>query len=393
MVLAKSAQQLLPSATHKTLFNTGAGFSLPAIISSAQRLRLATAYMNPMGLTQLHLWKTKCQDLEVLVGGTKLFDTHPDALRELLALKARMRVDARLCDLAGKGVFHPKVLLVEGPAGLSAILGSSNCTGGGYQSNLEANVLLQQPAVVDQLRRWFDSIIDGDQAGVIAKRLTFPFIKAYEKNWKKAQAKKREIAQLASRQKKAVAKGTALENRAWKDLVREARRWHSDVARDARETTKAVAEMLRALDYPSFARLDKERWRRFFAVPDLGKLNALYRDRMIRKPKRLRAALRGLVAEDRELGNRLDAFLRTEGAGPNIATKILTIHDRNRYATWNAPVEDTLREFGVEFPRGVSFGRKYVDFQHQIQNLAKEAGYKNMLEVDVFLYQYWGAEE
>jgi hypothetical protein len=50
--------------------------------------------MNMASFSYYNLRKSRCRDLGVLVGGTKLFDTDPKALRELLHLKGRMRVDA-----------------------------------------------------------------------------------------------------------------------------------------------------------------------------------------------------------------------------------------------------------------------------------------------------------
>ena len=388
-----SVGDLLPNAAYKTLFTVRRGFSLSAVIAKAERLRLATAFMNLAGLSQLKLRKSECKTLQVLVGGTRLYDTDPKALRELLHLKERMRVDAFVCELKNSGSFHPKVLLVEGARASSAVLGSSNCTTGGYQNNVEANILLEEPGLVRELHSWFDALVNGECDGLIAKRLTPEFVDHYESDWRKAQAKRRQIVRLARKHKVKVIQDASHERRAWRDLVKEARRWRRSVRRDARSTALAVTRMRTLLDYPRFHRLNRQRWRQFFSIPDLGRLNPLYRDRVMRRPQRLRAALRALIDDASEVGGRLDEFLKLKGVGPNLATKILTIHDRKRCPTWNEPVEDTLRDFGVRFPRGLSFGRRYVDFQNEMQTLAKAAGYKDMLDVDVFLYQYWWAEE
>ncbi len=98
--------------------------------------------------------------------GTDLGGTDGDSLRRLLALQREYPSSrVRVMKLPGGAVFHPKFYWVSDANRHLAVLGSANCTGGGFGSNLELSLILEAGrrdngfALVDEaLKRLWEAV-------------------------------------------------------------------------------------------------------------------------------------------------------------------------------------------------------------------------------------------
>lgn len=72
---------------------------------------------------------------------------------------------------SGKTFFHPKfsIFLRRGGA-KTAIIGSSNLTGGGLNANYETNIFVDDPKVVQQLLDYFEEHFEGSHARPVGQR-------------------------------------------------------------------------------------------------------------------------------------------------------------------------------------------------------------------------------
>ena len=102
------------------------------------------------------------------------------ATREALTLSLELFTEVRVLHDVGRRTFHPKVYCVETADAVHAILGSSNLTGGGFERNYEANVLLRiDRSVADDLATYRSLCAYRDQltaAGMPCRVLNPPLI-------------------------------------------------------------------------------------------------------------------------------------------------------------------------------------------------------------------------
>ena len=80
----------------------------------------------------------------------------------------------------GRTFFHPKLSIFERHTGVkTAIIGSSNMTGGGLSSNYETNVFLDESKVVQQLLDYFEEHFQGAHA----RRVDQDWLDQYQRLW------------------------------------------------------------------------------------------------------------------------------------------------------------------------------------------------------------------
>lgn len=86
-----------------------------------------------------------------------------------------------------------------------------------------------------------------------------------------------------------------------------------------------------------------------------------------------RAALAELVDETRPIADRMHAATNINGMGKGIITAILHVAYPDKYGVWNNTSNDGLLDLGLlpEFPRGASFGERYVAVNEVLVNLAQ----------------------
>jgi hypothetical protein len=156
-----------------------------------------------------------------------------------------------------------------------------------------------------------------------------------------------------------------------------------------KEYDEAASKIKECLNYPDF-NFDYRQWQRFLNVRQFGNLARLnYSKRQLTtKMKKVGAAFRILVDDSRKIEARMQAVLsgpaKVKGIGPNVITKILTIHDRKSWPVYNQQVKDVLGEYGYGTPRGAGKTEKYLAFAKLMQEFVQKSGARDMYALDWF---------
>jgi HKD family nuclease len=120
--------------------------------------------------------------------------TSPDVLRQLMK-KCGEHFTARLFQKGDK-FYHPKVYIVRNHQGLTAYVGSGNCTTGGFEKNVEVSLKTDDKVTCEELLKWFNTQMKQGKA------ITEDFIRCYEPFFERRKARvkqdQKEMAQLLS---------------------------------------------------------------------------------------------------------------------------------------------------------------------------------------------------
>jgi len=365
-------------------------FNLSESLNSANRIRIAVAFMNSVGLKKIlsAISKPGQVSLQVLVG-LNFGLTEPNALKKLLTVRKQFnQVDIRVILPQTGGVFHPKVLAVYGKDFSFALVGSANCTMGGYQKNCECTSYIEKENM-ELIDSFFEQFKDNNKH-YVSRPLTFKLIVKYIPRWEKMRQSIKSISKISKKADTILIKEIKAEISEWDNIVNLAKAYSKKEWKQNRlGYQKAVIKIKKSLNYPYFTNITFEQWQKFYDEWHLGHLIQIYRDRIFKHIKILSNGLRYLIKDVEDLPNRVDNLLKIYGVGPNLATKILTCHDPESYPTWNDPIIKSLSYFGLELPRGATGGEKYAAFRKIMNDLKSQAGLENMLEADAVLYRYW----
>jgi HKD family nuclease len=124
--------------------------------------------------------------------------TDPDAIQSLRALQTRYKGNFEVRRFEpGKRFFHPKIsVFVSRSGAATAIIGSSNLTGGGLSTNYEANILLDDRRIVQQFLDYFEEHFQGAHA----KSVDQGWLDQYRQLWierEKAEQRQRRLREKA----------------------------------------------------------------------------------------------------------------------------------------------------------------------------------------------------
>jgi HKD family nuclease len=124
--------------------------------------------------------------------------TDPEAIQSLCALQTRHKGDFEVRRFQpGRCFFHPKVSVFVGRSGAkTAIIGSSNLTGGGLTENHETNVFLNDRRVVQTFLDYFEEHFQGAHAKGVDQR----WLDQYRQLWierKKTEKRQRRLREKA----------------------------------------------------------------------------------------------------------------------------------------------------------------------------------------------------
>lgn len=100
-------------------------------------------------------------------------------------------------------------------------------------------------------------------------------------------------------------------------------------------------------------------------------------NRITRDMRALRSALQVLTDESLPIADRLDQVGGAiHGMGKGITTAILLVAHPDKYGVWNTTSEGALVKLGLwpEFPRGLSFGKRFAAVNDVLLKLANELG-------------------
>jgi|SRR5581483_5148696 len=155
-------------------------------LASASEFYLGMALVTKRGLDLVFASIERC--LERQGRGCVLFGvdlpTDPDAIQSLCDLQIRHRNFEVRRFQAGKRFFHPKVSVFLRRSGVkTAIIGSSNLTGGGLSQNHETNVFLDDRKIVNEFLDYFEEHFQGAHAKKVDQR----WLDQYRQLWKERQ--------------------------------------------------------------------------------------------------------------------------------------------------------------------------------------------------------------
>lgn len=168
-------------------------------LSRAAKFYLGMALVTNGGLKLVLSSIERC--LEKRGHGQVLFGidlpTEPDAIQSLCALQIRHKENFEVRWFQpGKRFFHPKVSVFVGRNGAkTAIIGSSNLTGGGLSENHETNVFLNDGGIVQTFLDYFEEHFQGAHA----RRVDQHWLDQYRQLW--IERKKNEQRQRRLREK------------------------------------------------------------------------------------------------------------------------------------------------------------------------------------------------
>jgi HKD family nuclease len=367
------------------------GFDIAAVLRSATAIRLATAFAHVSG------WKLVAEPIRnsravvQLLTGLDFFQTEPKLLRKWSRLSKARSNSASVSVKLADSMFHPKVLIVTSAESAQsfAIVGSANLSAGGMCTNIECSLYTSDPAILQRVTGWFDQQW---QAGQV---LTEPSLKAYESAYHKMSRLSKRLKGEQQKLSNALEhKGRAVFRERLK-AVSAAKKYFStsQFERGYEKRIKAAQHISQILHFPDLV-FSKREWDSFFRIRELGRLRPVYRDIMFAQRKKLQQALAFLLDERVPIRSRLGAILdrggkyRVRGFGMNLISKILAVSDPNVWPVYNSPVEQTLRHFGYEDPRGVEASVRYLSFADEMNNFMRDSGAKDMLALDGF-FRRW----
>lgn len=144
---------------------------LNILLKDCEEIWVAVAMISDEGFRfiQDRINKTAKQNYLVGIG----LPTSPNVLRKLMEFNANGIFDSRLHFKPGT-LFHPKVYIVRSNGKLTALVGSGNCTEGGFDRNIEVFIKTDDNEFCEGLLKWFKSLFNN--SGII----TGDFLKSYE---------------------------------------------------------------------------------------------------------------------------------------------------------------------------------------------------------------------
>lgn len=153
-------------------------------LASAHQFQVATAMVSVGGVESVYRSIEQC--MEKGGSGRILFGidlpSDPKAIERLrdIATEYSDQLELKYFRPLKNRIFHPKLFLFRTRSGkTSAIIGSSNLTGGGLTENYEANVWVQSSTVANELADYFEEHFEG----AYSSRVTPEWIASYRKEW------------------------------------------------------------------------------------------------------------------------------------------------------------------------------------------------------------------
>jgi hypothetical protein len=332
-----------------------------------------------------------------LLTGLDFMQTEPTLLREWVRLAIRnSKIEAKLA--SKDSIFHPKVIIVttQPPAVSFAIVGSGNLTKGGFCTNTECGLYIEDSSSVGTLCTWFDSQFGAGSA------LKISAIAKYEPKFKKARKATQQILRDQKEVQKAIAETAQQEEQKEAAVLRDMERAigaFMDYKQDPQfkaeyESRLEAAESIRhLLDVPRF-NFDRKAFDEFYKIGYLGSLRDSYRNLIFKDPERLRKALRLLVDESIPIEKRMNSILERGGSnyvpglGRGGVTKILAATYPIKWPVLNGPVVKTLADFGYKSPKGLCVGERYRELAKLMGTVRVTSGAPDVIALDAF-FKFW----
>ncbi len=145
-------------------------------LKNANEIWVAVGLINKSGLEFILDSAPKTCKMNFVVGID--LPTDPSALYTLLKLRVKRKIS--VANVLLEDFFHPKVYVIKSGKKLSAFVGSSNCTNGGLNKNIEMSLNTKNIGACTQLLKWFNEILVKK-----SEPLTIEFIDDYQPKYDK----------------------------------------------------------------------------------------------------------------------------------------------------------------------------------------------------------------
>ena len=361
------------------------GFSFLDTLKSAKEIRIGVAFGRMSGWQKIAsaLTGSTAERVFVLLGQA-FFQTEPSLVLELRKLAKASAKPIFQVKLASATVtFHPKVWIIDGSQS-AAIVGSGNLTGGGLADNVECGLYSAVEDHVKGLREWFD---DQWKSAPPLEESCDKYIKSYQKiqgHTKLARAMIDDEIRILS--------GGEVKWRRNDALLKAKQYWMSpDGKQTVADRATGIAEMRRALDYPSFE-FQEAGWKAFLDVHEMGHIIPTHTKKVIAGLSPLRQTLKTVVLPGVSAGRAVESLQDIPGVGRNVATKLLAMIAPERFVVVNEPVERALRGFGYSIDSGSHItGKQYTQLLKDLKPFIEECeelGLQPAPGLDAFLYAY-----
>jgi hypothetical protein len=144
---------------------------LKTLLKGCDEIWIAVAMISDKGfeIIQKNICPESKQNYLVGIG----LPTSPNVLEKLLELNDSENFESKIYHKSNK-LFHPKSYLIRHGEKLTAIVGSGNCTAGGFEKNIELSIKTDDVEFCNGLRTWFISL---SKQG---RPLTTDFIDSYK---------------------------------------------------------------------------------------------------------------------------------------------------------------------------------------------------------------------
>lgn len=77
---------------------------------------------------------------------------------------------------------------------------------------------------------------------------------------------------------------------------------------------------------------------------------------------------------------------KIRGCDKNMITKVLAVHDPQRYMLWNGVTEDIMRKYDIRFERGTKEYQKYGYLCTEFKEIISELKIKDFVVLDLMMF-------
>lgn len=262
-----------------------------------------------------------------------------------------------------------------------AYIGSGNFTEGGLLNNIEVFYKVEDQDECNNILDWFEKVFN------ISLCITDDFLleyKEYSKKWVQEENKRKsEIKALLNEVNEKVRLFDCLKGKL--KSVRESK----DYVEICRMRTDTVSRIKEAIDYDNdFANIDIDK---FLNIKELGNIRQSYKKDLKRavKSHKLRDLFLLLCNDDESIEDRYRAATeesKIRGCDKNMITKVLSVHNPQKYMLWNGVTEGIMNKYGIRFERGTKEYQKYGYLCAEFREIISDLKIKDFVVLDLMMF-------
>jgi hypothetical protein len=348
-------------------------------LSRADEIWMAVGLINHAGLKLiLENVPADCKQ-NYLVGVDMPSD--PKALRTLFELEKSGKANVRINTKGG--FFHPKVYLVKKGGRLLGFVGSANCTSHGFSHNIEMTVPIEDERYCGELLKWFNDLYGNGGA------MTKGFLKKYETAFEKRKSREREEVKIAKDQKEELEKDNKVLVKKRDAFIKILKKYRAspDYNSIVRTRRKNIESLRQSLDYPTFTNIDFEE---FYKIDALGHIVPIGKPYFETNIGRFRKLMKFICNERVGIIERFDEAtegdMRMYRIEEGIITKVLAMHNPQKFYVRNSITNSVLNHYGFEFSKGMTRGEKYELACKELMTICQMTGIPDLGVLDLFIW-------